>query len=113
MTAPETVADANTVELAPGVEVTRLASGERLQGQYVQMAPEGRVDAHAHPHEQLTFVLSGRLTLILEKDRYELEATDSLLIPGDVEHAAEADAEAGATAFDVFSPPRGELSNLD
>lgn len=109
----QSVQTADTVELVPGVEITRLSSGERLQGQYVSMAPDSRVDTHHHPNEQLTFVLDGELDLVLADERFTLVAGESLLIPGDVAHAAETGSETGATAFDVFSPPRDALPDLD
>ena len=113
MSRPRSLADADTVEFAPGVEVTQLSCGDRLQGQYVDMAPGSRVGTHAHPNEQLTFVLDGAVRLILGDESYRVEATESLLIPGTVDHAAEADATTGAIAFDVFCPPRDELPSVD
>lgn len=113
MSEKRSVERAETVEPAPGVQITRLSTGDRLQAQHVRMAPDSRVDTHDHPNEQLTYLVDGALTLILDGEPVELAPGDSLAIPGEVAHAAVTGPDAGATAIDVFTPPRDGLPDLD
>jgi quercetin dioxygenase-like cupin family protein len=62
---------------------------------------------HAHPHEQLAIVVSGRFRFSLGEQLLELGAGDTLTIAGNLVHGAEA-LEAGEL-LDVFSPIRQDL----
>jgi quercetin dioxygenase-like cupin family protein len=59
---------------------------------------------HAHPHDQLVYVVSGRLTFSCGSEEFELCAGDSCIVRGGLEHAARA-LEA-SIVLDVFSPYR-------
>ena len=59
---------------------------------------------HAHPHEQLIFVLAGAITLVAGDETNELRAGDSLMVPGKMEHKASASEE--SEVLDVFTPAR-------
>jgi len=63
--------------------------------------------AHSHPHEQITYVVSGELEIRLGDEAYILCPGDSLFVPGGVRHAAAARTE--SVAVDAFSPPREDL----
>ena len=63
--------------------------------------------AHSHPHEQVTTVVSGTLKLRIGDSNHTLEAGDSAVIPGDVEHEATAVTE--AIVADAFHPVREDL----
>lgn len=96
--------DVEPVEMVPGVWRRTLAWGERLMVVQVTLEEGAVVPAHRHPHEQITCVVEGELSMEVEGRTYVLGAGDSLLFPGNVEH--------GATALkrtlvvDTFSPPR-------
>jgi quercetin dioxygenase-like cupin family protein len=59
---------------------------------------------HAHPQEQLVYVLSGRLRFTLDTQSFEIVAGDSFIVPGNVEH--EAAALEDCIVIDVFHPTR-------
>ena len=59
---------------------------------------------HAHPHEQLIYVVSGAITLVAGDETHELRTGDSLMVPGKMEHQASASAE--SEVLDVFTPAR-------
>ena len=63
---------------------------------------------HSHPHEQMVYVVSGRLTFTSPDGTVEIKAGDSLLVAGGVEHQAAAleDAE----VLDVFTPMREDYA---
>lgn len=59
---------------------------------------------HAHPHEQLVYIVSGAIRLNMQGEIYELRRGDSILVPGDVQH--EASASETSEVLDVFTPAR-------
>ncbi len=97
-------ADIEPVEMVPGLWRRTLACGERLMVVQVTLEEGAVAPAHRHPHEQITYVIEGELSMKVEGRTYVLRAGDSLLFPAEVEH--------GATALqrtlvvDTFSPPR-------
>jgi quercetin dioxygenase-like cupin family protein len=99
-------ADVEPVEMVPGVWRRTLAWGERLMVVQVTLEEGAVVPAHRHPHEQISYVIEGELSMDVEGRTHVLGAGDSLPFPSDVEH--------GATALkrtlvvDTFSPPREE-----
>lgn len=59
---------------------------------------------HAHPHEQLVYIVRGAITLTMQGQSYSLRAGDSIIVPGTVEH--EASASEDSEVLDVFTPAR-------
>ena len=98
--------DVEPVEMAPGVWRRTLSWGERLMVVQVVLEEGAVVPAHRHPHEQITYIVEGKLSMDVEGRTHVLVPGDSLLFPANVEH--------GATALkrtlvvDSFSPPREE-----
>jgi quercetin dioxygenase-like cupin family protein len=97
--------------IAPGILRKTVASGERMMQMIVQLEAGSRLPEHRHPHEQLTYLVSGRLRLYLDGVAHDLGPGDSLLIPGGVLHSAEVLAE--SVALDTFCPPREDLLAQD
>lgn len=105
------LADASSEEPEPGITAAQLAHGERLHAQHVTLGPGAGIDGepHSHPHEQLTYVLAGRLVMTIDGEEFTLSAGDSLVIPGDTPHMAHNDTDEEAVLLDVFTPPREDL----
>ena len=63
---------------------------------------------HSHPHEQMVYVVSGRITFQHPGGVFEAKAGDSFLVAGNVEHQASAleDSE----ILDVFTPYREDYA---
>jgi quercetin dioxygenase-like cupin family protein len=63
--------------------------------------------AHHHPHEQLVYVISGKLHLRVGEEWHILGPGGVVMIPGGVTHQAEVleDTE----VVDIFSPPREDF----
>ncbi len=81
--------------------------GERAMVNYVELEPGTDVPEHAHPEEQLTLVLSGRIRFVLEGEETELGPGDAVWVPSGARHAVQAlDA---SVVLDVFSPVRVDL----
>lgn len=108
MSAPITlsIADVEPVEMMPGVWRRTLATGERMMIAHVTLDAGAAVPMHNHPHEQVGYVLEGRIRFTIGTDVHEFEAGYSYFIPGDVEHKAVAVTD--CVVLDVFSPPREE-----
>jgi quercetin dioxygenase-like cupin family protein len=63
---------------------------------------------HSHPHEQMVFVLSGRIVFEHPGGRFEAGPGESFLVPGGVEHQAWSleDCE----VLDIFTPSREDYA---
>jgi len=99
-------ADVEPVEMVPGVWRRTLSWGERLMVVQVTLEEGTVVPTHRHPHEQITYVIEGELSMDVEGRTYVLGAGDSLLFPADAEHGATALKR--TLVIDTFSPPREE-----
>ena len=99
-------ANVEPLEMVPGVWRRTLSWGERLMIVHVILEEGAVVPAHRHPHEQVTCVIEGELSMDVEGQAHVLRAGDSLLFPSDVEHGATALQR--TLVIDTFSPPREE-----
>jgi quercetin dioxygenase-like cupin family protein len=95
------------VNMAPGVRRRILGDGEKLMMIQVQLDKNGEVAAHSHHHEQITYVISGRLRFTLGDQVFELAQGDSLFIPSNVVHHVLTLED--ALVLDSFSPPREDF----
>jgi quercetin dioxygenase-like cupin family protein len=89
-----------------GVQLALLAAGERMNVQQFRIEPGAIVPEHSHHHEQLGYLLRGRLTFIVDGEEIVVEADDSYSLPGDEPHAVENRGDSVAKGIDIFSPPR-------
>jgi quercetin dioxygenase-like cupin family protein len=60
--------------------------------------------AHSHPHDQMAYVISGRLQVTAGGRTFEVHTGDSFVIGGGVEH--QATALEASVVIDVFTPCR-------
>lgn len=98
--------DVEPVEMVPGVWRRTLSWGERVMVVQVVLEEGAVVTVHRHPHEQITYIVEGELSMDVEGQTYVLVPGDSLLFPADVEHGATALKR--TVVVDAFSPPREE-----
>ncbi|MBO9361473.1 MAG: cupin domain-containing protein [Thermoflexus sp.] len=82
-------------------------TGERAMVVRVEAPASAVVPPHAHPHEQITLVIQGRLRLRMAGEEAELGPGEIVHIPAGVEH--EVTFLEDALVFDVFQPPREDL----
>lgn len=88
----------------PGVEL-RSASGDALMLSVVTLEPGAVVPEHSHPHEQMGYLVSGRLEFTIGGQTRILGPGDQWRIPGGVPHRVVA-VDGPALALDVFHPVR-------
>jgi quercetin dioxygenase-like cupin family protein len=98
--------EAKPVETLPGVVRRTLSRGERTLLCEFTLAKDAVVPDHAHEHEQIGYVVRGRLRFRIDDEEREVAAGDGYMIPGNVSHAVTALEE--SVAIDIFSPVREE-----
>ena len=87
-----------------GVQRKTLAVGEHSLMTKFVLEAGSELPMHKHPHEQIGFLVSGRLVLTIGDESCALEPGDSWAVPGDVEHCAKVIEH--AEAIEVFYPVR-------
>jgi quercetin dioxygenase-like cupin family protein len=63
--------------------------------------------AHQHPHEQIVWMLKGRMDFRIGNERRSMVAGDIAVIPGGVEH--EGFFPEDTEVVDIFAPPREDF----
>jgi quercetin dioxygenase-like cupin family protein len=88
----------------PGLLRKILANNPRMMLVEHEME-EGWIGArHSHPHDQLVYVLRGRLRVTCGDQTFEVLAGDNFMVDGGVEH--QASALEPSAVLDVFTPTR-------
>ncbi len=97
-------ADATPVEMLPGLVRRTLADGESMMLCEFTFDAGVEVPNHSHPHEQVGYVVSGRLRMIIDGQSHDLGPGDSYHAPSNVPHGALT--LEPSVVVEVFSPPR-------
>ena len=98
--------DVAPIPIAEGSSRKTLGWGERTLLSEVTFARGGVVPVHAHPHEQIGYVVRGAIEFTIGDQVTILRAGDAYVIPGNIPHACRALEE--SVAIDIFSPVREE-----
>src|SRR5262245_10723645 len=85
----------------------RIVSGEKEMLVFWRMKAGAHAEAHKHPHEQIFWVLSGRMDFRLGTEKRSCGAGQMGVIPAGVEH--EAWFPEDTEVLDVFAPPREDF----
>jgi quercetin dioxygenase-like cupin family protein len=94
-------------QMQPGVYHRVECYGEKLMVCKVVFEQGAIVPPHAHPHEQITHVISGRIEFDIAGARSLLQAGDSCLMAPDAPHGATCLEE--AVVLDIFTPLREDF----
>lgn len=97
--------------IAPGVRRRTVASGDQIHQIFVQLDEGAVVPIHQHVHEQVAFVVSGRLRFLLPDGPREVGPGESVMLPSNLPHGVEVIEP--ATVIDTFSPPREDMLQQD
>ncbi len=92
--------------LVNGVKYQTLAVGEMTMCTTMYHEKGATVSAHKYHHEQIGYVVYGKLKLFIEGKESIIEKGDSYALPGNTEHATEAIEE--SLVIDTFTPIRKE-----
>lgn len=96
------------IEMLPGVVRRTLVSGDGQTLVRFELAEDGVVPEHTHPHEQAGTVIAGRVHFRIGDTEAEVVPGDSYLIPGGVPHSAVA--LEPSLLIEVFAPVREEFA---
>ncbi len=92
----------------PGKVSRRIkAHGGALMTVEVIFATGGVGASHSHPHEQVSYCLSGRFTYTVEDETIELGPGDSVYLPASARHGTTC--LSAGTLLDVFTPQRQDF----
>ncbi len=93
-------------EMLPGVELKTLTHGDdMLMGEF-RLKKGSSIPPHSHHHEQIGYLVKGRIRFTAGDEAFEAEPGDSWCIAGNREHSAEVLEE--SLIIEVFSPVRDE-----
>jgi quercetin dioxygenase-like cupin family protein len=73
---------------------------------FVTIEAGSHLPLHHHPHEQITYMLEGKLKMQIGEKEVVLESGYVQVIPSNTPHSA--DALTACTLIDVFSPVRDD-----
>lgn len=108
MPGPLQLRDVSPTHPEDGLERQVLAWSEQMMLVRHQMRPGWKGARHSHPHEQMVYVIRGRLRFVRDQQTCELGAGDSIVVPGGVEHEASAIEE--SEVLDFFTPFRQDYA---
>ena len=96
---------APTVRERPGFEQVVFRGIDQMIG-LTKVTPELEdAEAHTHPYEQVNMLIEGRVDLLIDGERVELEPYHALVVPPEIPHTARAVEGESATLI-VFWPLR-------
>jgi len=90
-----------------GIKIKTVAHGEKTLMAEFHMTMGADLPEHSHPHEQTGYLISGKLVLMIDKERHMVEPGDTWCIPGDIPHSAEI--LENSVVVEVFSPVREDF----
>lgn len=92
------------VKMAEGIYRVNLAVGEKLFVARFTVAKGSQVPEHRHEHEQVSYVVKGKLLYRLDGEEFTLDQGEAQLVPSNAAHGVTAleDSE----VIDIFSPVR-------
>jgi quercetin dioxygenase-like cupin family protein len=85
----------------------KIAAGDREMVVWWSMKAGAHAAAHKHPHEQIAYMLKGKMEFRLGDERRTCLPGDIVVIPGGVEH--EGFFPEDTEVIDVFAPPREDF----
>jgi len=85
----------------------KIITGKNAQLAWCILEP-GQATDHTHNHEQIGYILSGKLKITIQGEREILSAGDAYCIPAKFRHGFTVLGDKKAEYFEVFSPPKKE-----
>ena len=85
----------------------RTLSGKQGMVVWWKMKAGAHAAAHRHPHEQIVYMLTGRMDFRIGNEKRTMGPGDVAVIPGGVEH--EGFFPEDTEVMDVFAPPREDF----
>ncbi len=92
--------------MVTGLHRRTLIEGKAMMICECTFASGVKVPDHSHPHEQVGYVVSGKIQITIDGRSFDLEAGDSYCAPSNVSHSA--CTLERSIVIDIFSPPRDD-----
>jgi quercetin dioxygenase-like cupin family protein len=102
-----TPADAEQIEMPSGAFRRTMGTSDRMMLLEIYLPRDTVVPEHGHMHEQIGYVVRGRMEFTIGGETKICDPGDSYSIPGDVLHSARAITD--TVLVEVFSPPREDF----
>ncbi|MBN1179968.1 MAG: cupin domain-containing protein [Anaerolineae bacterium] len=96
--------DLPATEMLPGV-MRRAVYLDNVMITFFDFEPRRVIPAHAHPHEQITYVVRGALAFTMGQETRTLRAGEGVCIPPNVTHSAVV-LDEPAFVLDAWNPVR-------
>jgi len=95
------------VVVSEGFRRRILEDGDKLMLVEFEAAQGCGAPLHQHPHEQISYVVSGRMRFTVGDQTTDVAGGESIHIPSNALHTAVALED--SAALDIFSPPREDF----
>ena len=92
------------VEMVPRLHRRTLVTGKSMMICECTFESGAQVPTHSHTHEQVGYVVSGKIRIIIDGESFDLGPGDSYCAPSNIPHSALTSEP--SMVIDVFSPPR-------
>ena len=92
-----------------GVE-RKAFSGEGATVSLNRLMPGHEPRPHSHPHEQIAYIVEGRMRFFIGDQTHDLGPGGLVVIPGGVTHWGEVLGDEPVINLDVFTPKRAEYA---
>ena len=89
----------------------RVLAGQQGMIVWWKMKAGAHAAAHRHPHEQIVWMLKGKMDFRIGNDRKSMVSGDVAVIPGNIEH--EGIFPEDTEVIDIFAPPREDFLTSD
>lgn len=99
-------ADAKPVQALPGIVRRTLIEGKSMMICEFTLVKGSQIPTHAHPHEQVGYLVSGKIRVIIDGKGFDLNPGDCYCALSDVPHSAEILED--SVVVDTFNPPRDD-----
>ncbi len=93
----------------PGGATRRLLAGEKMMLVLMELPPDAPVQMHSHSHEQIGFVLQGRVRFQVAGEVAELEPGDAYWVASGEQHGAQVVGSEPARLVEAFHPIREDF----
>ena len=99
----QTIKDIPAKELVAGI-AGHYVHGSSMTFGYIEIKAGADMKTHHHPHEQITYIIEGKMDMIIDGKTHPLSAGMYYVIPSNTPHSAIAYTD--CKLIDVFSPVR-------
>lgn len=83
------------------------APGESIMSMLVELKQGGVGTGHSHPHEQIGFVVSGKIEITIEGVAHQISAGEQIYVPSNQFHTVVALED--TQILEIFTPLRQDL----